>query len=158
MEMKKLNKIWLVPSVCLALLVASCAKEEVTPQDPGTGGGGGGTTNKGTFKWTLSNGNTTTADSSVCYLQFTTLYAYKSGTLTTVEINLSDMSTGTYVLSPTTGNEFKYVSGSINSSASGGTVYLTNTANGKVSGNFNCAFTNTAVGSMSGSFSDVPMR
>lgn len=139
--------------VVLTFLIVSCAKDETQPTP---------TTNNptkityGNFQWTY-NGSTTIADSAICYLQITTLFAYKSGTLSTIELNLSDVVAGTYPVNAASGNELKFVNNGTNLSASTGTVEITNNTGSKITGNFSGKF-GTSTNSITGQFSDVQFR
>ncbi len=136
--------------VLLLLMFAACAKEEITPNTPLTPAAAA------SFNWT-SNGTTTTADSAICYLQLTTIYAYKNGTSQTIEINLSDITSGTYPINAASGNEITYVNASVTKLVNSGTVSLTNTSGSKLSGSFEGSFS-AGSGSISGQFSNVSFR
>src|SRR4051812_12386197 len=69
-------------------LLFSCAKEQDEPEEPTTATTGTVPANS-SFKWTAGSTAQVIADSAVCYVQITTIYAYKGGTSKTVEINLS---------------------------------------------------------------------
>src|SRR5436190_16622055 len=106
--MKKIILHLSVFSLALAFVFTGCTKDEDEPEDPSgtttTGGGPGGQ-----FSWSVNNSSTNViADSAVYFPKFTTIFAYKGGTVTTVEINLSDIVAGTYSLSSVTGNELTY--------------------------------------------------
>lgn len=137
-------------SVCLVIFAASCAKEETLPDSPST------PANSANFSWTV-NGITTTADSAICYLQLTTVYAYKNGLAQTIELNLSDVISDTYPVNAVSGNEIKYVNGSSNLSVSSGTVIITNNSGSKLNGNFSGSFPSGG-GTISGQFTDVAFR
>jgi hypothetical protein len=136
--------------VLLTLLISGCAKEDTLPNSPAT------PATSANFSWTV-NGLTTTADSAICYLQLTTVYAYKNGLSQTIELNLSDIISDTYPVNAVSGNEIKYVNGSSNLSVSTGTVFITNTTGSKINGNFSGTFP-AGGGSISGQFTDVAFR
>ena len=137
-------------SLFLLLLITGCAKEDTQPNSPTT------PASAANFSWTV-NGVTTTADSAICYLQLTTVYAYKNGLSQTIELNLSDVISDTYPVNAVSGNEIKYVSGSSNLSVSSGTVNITNNSGSKLNGNFTGTFP-AGGGSISGQFTDVAFR
>lgn len=152
--MNKAPKFAFILAITLIALLSACAKDETTPSNPN--GSSPTPITYGDFRWTV-NGTTTVSDSAICYLQITTLYAYKSGTLSTVELNLSDVVTGTYPINLTSGNELKYVNGSTNLSASTGTVNITGNTGSKITGNFIGLFAGST-NSISGNFTDVKFR
>ena len=161
-EMK--NKIpfkLIFSSAILSLfLVFGCVKDEDGPEEPEvTTTTTGSTTPQSNFKWTEGGASTsTTADSSVCYVQITTLYAFKNGTVNTVEINLSDIGPGQYNISSVSGNELKYVRNGATFIAKSGLVTITSNSNGRISGNYSTAFSVSSPSGLSGEFSDVKMR
>ena len=149
--------IRLLATIVVGITLAGCAKEDDPPEDP-SGGGSGGSVSSSVFSWTAGSGSKTTADSSVCYVQITTIYGYKNGTSNTVEINLSDIAQGSYQLSSTTGNALTYVQGGNTFNAKSGSVNITASGGGKISGNFSAAFPAGSVTSITGEFTDVRMR
>jgi hypothetical protein len=146
-------------SLALAFVFSGCTKDEDKPEEPpatGTTGSGPG----GQFSWSVNNSSTTViADSAVYFPKFTTIFAYKGGTVTTVEINLSDIIVGTYSLSSVTGNELTYETNGATFKSTSGVVKIANNVSGKLTGDFNCALTGgSAVSSISGQFSDIQNR
>lgn len=135
-------------SVVIMSLLTGCIKDETAPSAPAA--------NMGTFSWT-TGGTTTTADSAICYLQITTIYAYKGGVLNTVELNLSDVIQGIYPVNATSGNELKLVKNGVNFSASNGTVTISSNTGSRLAGNFSAVLSGTA-GTISGQFSEIPFR
>lgn len=103
------------------------------------------------------NGATTVADSAICYLQITTIYAYKGGLVNTVELNLSDVVQNTYPVNATSGNEIKVVKNSTSTIANSGTVTITSNTGSRLAGNFSGVLTGT-VGTISGQFSEIRFR
>lgn len=132
------------------IVFSNCAKDDTLPNSPAT------PATSASFSWT-ANGVTTTADSAICYLQLTTVYAYKNGLSQTIELNLSDVISDTYPVNAVSGNEIKYVNGSSNLSVSTGTVFITNNAGSTLNGNFSGSFP-AGGGSISGQFTDVAFR
>ena len=137
-------------SLFLLLLITGCAKEDTLPNSPTS------PATSASFSWTV-NGVTTTADSAICYLQLTTVYAYKNGLSQTIELNLSDVISDTYPVNAVSGNEIKYVNNSSNLSVSSGTVNITNNSGSKLNGNFSGTFPSGG-GAISGQFTDVAIR
>jgi hypothetical protein len=146
--------------ILIIFFISGCTKDEDGPEDPGTGT----TTTTGSvpaseFKWSVNTSTASViADSAFCYAQFTTLYAYKSGTVNTVEINVSDIVPGTYNISSVTGNELKYVTGGTTFNATSGSVKILTNSGGKLSGNFSCGFGSSSPSSIAGSFQEVRIR
>lgn len=139
-----------VAFLLLSILVVSCAKDDISPTPTTTPAA------QANFSWT-ADGAATTADSAICYLQLTTIYAYKNGTSQTIELNLSDVTTGNYPVNAASGNEIKYVNASVTKAVSSGSVSLTNTGGSKLSGSFAGNFAG-GTGSISGQFSNVSFR
>lgn len=133
-------------------LFTGCAKDDPQPdtEEP--------VATQGSFSWTLSSGQTTTADSAHCYGSITTIYAFKNGNATTVEAALSSLSEGSYSISAATGNSFVYSNGSVTQNAVAGQLTISANAQNKVSGTFNLTLSGGPATSISGSFSDIPKR
>jgi hypothetical protein len=132
----------------LVFFLNSCVKDETLPDEP--------LATTGNFSWT-TGGVTTVADSAVCYLQITTIYAYKSGMLNTVELNLSDVVQGTYPVNATSGNEIKLVKNGQNLATNNGTVTISSNTGSRLAGNFSAVLSGTA-GTLSGQFTEIPFR
>ena len=132
----------------LLLFSSACVKDGSEPDTPAI--------TYGNFSWT-ANGTTTVADSAICYLQITTIYAYKGGIVNTVELNLSDVVTGTYPVNSTSGNEIKIVKNGLNLAAGSGTVTISSNTGSRLAGNFSGVLTGTA-GAVSGQFSEIRFR
>jgi len=131
----------------------SCTKDEKDPiKNPPP------TSTNGDFKWTINNGSVVVADSAVCYEQFTTIYAYKNGLLYTIEMNLSDLNPGEYIISSISGNELVYTDHNMSFGASSGTIVVSSSTNGKMNGNFNCTLSGASSSNISGQFSNVQKR
>ena len=133
-------------------IISSCTKDENEPEEETPV-----VTDKGSFNWTLSSGQTANADSAHCYTSITTIYAFKNGNATSVEVNLSALSVGSYSISSSTGNSFSFVSGGTTYEGTGSFNITANSGN-KLSGNFNVTLTGGTLTSMSGSFQDILKR
>ncbi len=129
----------------------SCAKEEVEP-DPIV------SQSKGNFNYSINGAALQKADSAVYYALNTTVYAYKNGTSTTFEINLSELIAGTYNISSATGNEFKYTTNAVEYNFTGGNFIISSNTNNKLAGSFNCSLSSGTFTSATGNFSDLPRR
>jgi len=149
-----------IKSICLlifsSILFVSCAKdnpepeaEPVTPAAP---------VNKGKFTYSVDGNAVITADSSVYYPKFTTIYSYKAGLQNTTEMRLSDLTVGTYTIKSSLGNELIYETNGQTFNASSGVVNITSNTGSRLTGDFNCAFTGVAVKSISGQFTDIRYR
>ena len=129
----------------------SCAKEEVEP-DPIT------SQSKGNFNYSINGAALQKADSAVYYALYTTVYAYKNGTSTTFEINLSELIAGTYNISSATGNQFIYTTNAVDYYFTSGNFIISSNTNNKLAGSFNCSLSGGTFTSATGSFSDLPRR
>ena len=129
----------------------SCAKEEVEP-DPIA------SQSKGNFNYSINGAALQKADSAVYYALNTTVYAYKNGTSTTFEINLSDLIAGTYNISSATGNQFIYTTNAVDYYFTGGNFIISSNTNNKLAGSFNCSLSGGTITSATGNFSDLPRR
>ena len=129
----------------------SCAKEEVEP-DPIA------SQSKGNFNYSINGAALQKADSAVYYALNTTVYAYKNGTSTTFEINLSDLIAGTYNISSATGNQFIYTTNAVDYYFTGGNFIISSNTNNKLAGSFNCSLSVGTFTSATGNFSDLPRR
>ena len=129
----------------------SCAKEEVEP-DPIT------SQSKGNFNYSINGAALQKADSAVYYALNTTVYAYKNGTSTTFEINLSELIAGTYNISSATGNQFIYTTNAVEYNFTGGNFIISSNTNNKLAGSFNCSLSGGTFTSATGNFSDLPRR
>ena len=129
----------------------SCAKEEVEP-DPIT------SQSKGNFNYSINGAALQKADSAVYYALNTTVYAYKNGTSTTFEINLSDLIAGTYNISSATGNQFIYTTNAVDYYFTSGNFIISSNTNNKLAGSFNCSLSGGTITSATGNFSDLPRR
>src|SRR5215204_4768471 len=119
-----------------ALIIASCTKDNPEPEDdPGTPVT---PVNKGSFSYSVNGNATITADSAVYYPKFTTIYSYKLGTENTIEINLSDLVAGSYIVNSTQGNALTYETNGQTFTATSGTINITANTGSRLSGNFNC--------------------
>lgn len=129
----------------------SCAKEEVEP-DPIT------SQSKGNFNYSINGAALQKADSAVYYALNTTVYAYKNGASTTFEINLSDLTAGTYYISSATGNQFIYTTNSVDYYGASGNFIISSNTNNKLAGSFNCSLSGGTFSVATGNFSDLPRR
>ena len=129
----------------------SCAKEEVEP-DPIT------SQSKGNFNYSINGAALQKADSAVYYALNTTVYAYKNGTSTTFEINLSELIAGTYNISSATGNQFIYSTNAVDYYFTSGNFIISSNTNNKLAGSFNCSLSGGTFTSATGNFSDLPRR
>ena len=129
----------------------SCAKEEVEP-DPIA------SQSKGNFNYSINGAALQKADSAVYYALNTTVYAYKNGTSTTFEINLSDLIAGTYNISSATGNQFIYTTNAVDYYFTSGNFIISSNTNNKLAGSFNCSLSGGTFTSATGNFSDLPRR
>ena len=129
----------------------SCAKEEVEP-DPIV------SQSKGNFNYSINGAALQKADSAVYYALNTTVYAYKNGTSTTFEINLSELIAGTYNISSATGNQFIYSTNAVDYYFTNGNFIISSNTNNKLAGSFNCSLSGGTFTSATGSFSDLPRR
>ena len=129
----------------------SCAKEEVEP-DPIT------SQSKGNFNYSINGAALQKADSAVYYALNTTVYAYKNGTSTTFEINLSELIAGTYNISSATGNQFIYTTNAVDYYFTSGNFIISSNTNNKLAGSFNCSLSGGTITSATGNFSDLPRR
>lgn len=129
----------------------SCAKEEVEP-DPIV------SQSKGNFNYSINGAALQKADSAVYYALNTTVYAYKNGTSTTFEINLSDLIAGTYNISSATGNQFIYSTNAVDYYFTNGNFIISSNTNNKLAGSFNCSLSGGTFTSATGNFSDLPRR
>ena len=129
----------------------SCAKEEVEP-DPIA------SQSKGNFNYSINGAALQKADSAVYYALNTTVYAYKNGTSTTFEINLSDLIAGTYNISSATGNQFIYTTNAVDYYFTGGNFIISSNTNNKLAGSFNCSLSGGTFTGATGNFSDLPRR
>ena len=129
----------------------SCAKEEVEP-DPIV------SQSKGNFNYSINGAALQKADSAVYYALNTTVYAYKNGTSTTFEINLSELIAGTYNISSATGNQFIYSTNAVDYYFTGGNFIISSNTNNKLAGSFNCSLSGGTFTSATGNFSDLPRR
>ncbi len=129
----------------------SCAKEEVEP-DPIA------SQSKGNFNYSINGAALQKADSAVYYTLNTTVYAYKNGTSTTFEINLSDLIAGTYNISSATGNQFIYTTNAVDYYFTSGNFIISSNTNNKLAGSFNCSLSGGLFTSATGSFSDLTRR
>ena len=129
----------------------SCAKEEVEP-DPIV------SQSKGNFNYSINGAALQKADSAVYYALNTTVYAYKNGTSTTFEINLSDLIAGTYNISSATGNQFIYTTNAVDYYFTSGNFIISSNTNNKLAGSFNCSLSGGTITSATGNFSDLPRR
>lgn len=136
-----------------AFLVFSCEKETTEPieEEPVN-------TTPPVFNWRVNNGNTISSDSTFAYQSVTSMFAYKNGYSNSLEINLSALSTGTYVLSPATGNQLTLTGGNSTVVATSGKLIIASAANNKLSGTISATFATGTFTSMSGEFTDVPRR
>jgi hypothetical protein len=146
------SSIGLLVVFCCWMAVA-CKKDDPEPVDttPTTA------QNKGDFKYSLNGGAVLAADSAKYYSQNTTIFAFKNNANISFEINLSDLSVGTYSISSSTGNQFQYTVGSANYNGTGN-VNITANANNQLSGNFNCALSGGTLTSVTGTFVDLPRK
>jgi len=147
-----------LPVVLLCLLVTgflvfSCEKETTAPveEEPIN-------TTPPVFNWRINNGATISSDSTFAYQSVTSLFAYKNGYANSLEINLSSLITGTYVLSAATGNQLTLTAGSSTAVAASGKVVISAAANNKLSGTITATFATGSFTTMSGEFTDVPRR
>ena len=129
----------------------SCAKEEVEP-DPIA------SQSKGNFNYSINGAALQKADSAVYYALNTTVYAYKNGTSTTFEINLSELIAGTYNISSATGNQFIYSTNAVDYYFTNGNFIISSNTNNKLAGSFNCSLSGGTFTSATGNFSDLPRR
>ena len=129
----------------------SCTKEEVEP-DPIA------SQIKGNFNYSINGAALQKADSAVYYALNTTVYAYKNGTSTTFEINLSDLIAGTYNISSATGNQFIYSTNAVDYYFTSGNFIISSNTNNKLAGSFNCSLSGGLFTSATGSFSDLTRR
>lgn len=129
----------------------SCAKEEVEP-DPIV------SQSKGNFNYSINGAALQKADSAVYYALNTTVYAYKNGTSTTFEINLSELIAGTYNISSATGNQFIYSTNAVDYYFTNGNFIISSNTNNKLAGSFNCSLSGGTFTSATGNFSDLPRR
>ena len=129
----------------------SCAKEEVEP-DPIT------SQSKGNFNYSINGAALQKADSAVYYALNTTVYAYKNGTSTAFEINLSELIAGTYNISSATGNQFIYTTNAVDYYFTSGNFIISSNTNNKLAGSFNCSLSGGTITSATGNFSDLPRR
>lgn len=135
------------------ILFAACAKDEKEPEEETPV-----QTNKGTFSWTLSSGQTVNADSAHCYNSISIIYAFKNGNSNSIEIDPSSLSVGSYTISSSTGNSLAFTSGSTNYDATSGTLNITSNSGNKLTGNFNVNLSGGSLTSMSGTFKDILIR
>lgn len=129
----------------------SCTKEEVEP-DPIA------SQSKGNFNYSINGAALQKADSAVYYALNTTVYAYKNGTSTTFEINLSELIAGTYNISSATGNQFIYSTNAVDYYFTNGNFIISSNTNNKLAGSFNCSLSGGTFTSATGNFSDLPRR
>ena len=129
----------------------SCTKEEVEP-DPIA------SQIKGNFNYSINGAALQKADSAVYYALNTTVYAYKNGTSTTFEINLSELIAGTYNISSATGNQFIYTTNAVDYYFTSGNFIISSNTNNKLAGSFNCSLSGGLFTSATGSFSDLTRR
>lgn len=149
--MKKPINIFYFILIIGMIFFISCAKEEVVP-DPIT------SQSKGNFNYSINGAALQKADSAVYYALNTTVYAYKNGTSTTFEINLSDLIAGTYNISSATGNQFIYTTNAVDYYFTSGNFIISSNTNNKLAGSFNCSLSGGTFTSATGNFSDLPRR
>ena len=140
---------FITAAACVFLVACAKNKDEPAPVTPTVA------VNKGSFTWLPNTGSAVTADSAFYYTQFTTIFAFKNGNNSSIEINLSALTVGTYSFSALTGNVLTYINGSSTYIAPSGSCNITAAANNKLSGNFNVNLSGGALTSMSGTFTDI---
>lgn len=158
----KIRKPYFLKFILLLLLsslifLISCAKASSDP-DKNTSTVPSGNTSNTQFTWTNNAGSSVTADSSNYYTSFTTIFAFKNGITNSLEINLSSLNVGAYLLSNTTGNALTYIVNSTTYTAKSGTVNITANNSAGLSGNFNCALSGGTLTSLNGQFTEIPKR
>lgn len=141
----KLTAFFLV----LCLSFSRCAKEEEGPEEENP------TAPASKFTWKTNSGSTETASESYFISAYNNIYANKNGA-TVVDIVLSDLSKGTYNISPSTGVTLEYFGESNSKQGSSGTVTITENTGALVSGYYSCSF--SGGGTISGEFSNVPKK
>jgi hypothetical protein len=138
-----------------ALFFVTCKKESDPEPEPENNN----PANPGDFRWKTSGGATVVADSAYYYSQFTTIYAFKNGTSTSIEVNLSSLAAGSYSLSSATGNVLTYVQNASTFTSAAGSFNIANTSNNKLSGDFDCSISNGSIATtLSGTFNTIPHR
>jgi hypothetical protein len=154
MKIKSLKLI--LSALSLMVLFSSCAKDPVEPEDPNSPP----VVNPDPpfFRWKTSANVTTESDSSHAYVNSKVIFAFKNGNSNSIEINLSSMNTGSYVISSVSGNQFEYQLGQTIYSGTTGTVNITQSTTSKLDGNFSCSLTGGTLSAISGSFSGIAKR
>jgi hypothetical protein len=135
----------------LSMLFFSCAKNKDEPE-PVT------PINRGNFNWQSNQGTQVKADSAYYFSQFTTIFAFKNGTNSSVEINLSSLALGSYSISSVTGNALTFVNGSSTYTAPSGYCNITGTSDNLLVGTFSVNLNGGTITSLSGNFSDLPRK
>jgi hypothetical protein len=135
----------------LSMLFFSCAKNKDEPE-PIT------PVNRGNFSWQSNQGAQVKADSAYYFSQFTTIFAFKNGTNSSVEINLSSLGLGSYSISSVTGNALTFVNGSSTYTAPSGYCNITGTSDNLLVGTFSVNLNGGTITSLSGNFSDLPRK
>jgi hypothetical protein len=133
----------------LVILCIGCAKEAKTPEPTPAPA----TVN---FSWTPSGGQAFQAEDAYYVAQFSNIVATKAGGAQFVDITLTELKTGTYSLSPNTGNTLQYSSGTATLNAKSGQVVISSAADNKLTGNFSANFDSGS--GLTGSFKDVPSK
>jgi len=156
--LKHMKSLFFKP-ICLiiffSVLIVSCAKDNPEPEDnpatPNT------PVNNGKFTYSVNGNATITADSAIYYPKFTTIYSYKVGLQNTIEINLSDITVGSYTVSSVMGNALTYDTNGQTFTAKSGVVNITSNTGSRLSGDFNCSFS-SGISTISGQFNDIRYR
>lgn len=124
---------------------AACKKD--------SGGSGG----NGTFTYKENNGSELQMPNAEARSQYKSIFASEASNNPLIEINLTSLSVGDYTIG--SANQLSYLKGTSLWTASGGTVKITNNANGKLSGNFISQGVGiTGVNSLSGTFTDIEIK
>ncbi|MEQ1732073.1 MAG: hypothetical protein ABL940_00280 [Bacteroidia bacterium] len=145
-------------SLAVVLTIVSCKKKEAETATPtpvvvstpvvtpvATAG----------FKWTENGGAEITADSSRFTAQYSTLIAFKGGSVK-FEINLTAGTVATYTIG--TNNVLTLVGGGANHVATGGSVVVTANASSKMSGTFDVTMNTGGFTNVKGAFTDVVIK
>jgi hypothetical protein len=141
--------------LCFILFIVACKKEDTPETEEPTDVPAG----QADFRWKYDGGATVVADSAYYYSQFTTIYAFKNGVSSSIEVNLSSLSAGSYSLSSATGNMLTYVKNAATYTTTSGSFNISSTSNTKLSGDFSGSINTGSVSTtISGTFSAIPHR
>jgi hypothetical protein len=86
------------------------------------------------------------------------LFAFKGGNAHSMEIRLSDFTTGNYLINSVSGNQLDYQVGTTVYTGSNGTLNISANSPGTINGTFTCALSGGTITSIKGTFAEVPKR